>query len=266
MRFYLTLTSSALIIVNSIMLPVSALAGGVGGCLFHGKCDVVWKANRAFDDGLRSKADSMVGPFKSAYFDIANDFFDTRWKPMIQDLTGLERGADSVVNNVRITMLETLDKTKNIVETAKGDAKEILDNVKELVETTSAKIDQEIDKIDCVGNSIAEKGDEVAKDIYGHFIFEAAVGLTESCNWNKDYIRSIRGDERPTYEAAKCILKKKLEASETVDEVIENYSRLAGVSHYYICKFRGQPGEGDARHDMAEFARAHAVWTLALGK
>jgi hypothetical protein len=128
------------------------------------------------------------------------------------------------------------------------------------------QVDQEIDKVDCVTNDVVQTGDDLAKYLWGHFIISAAIGLTESCNWKEHYIWTVSGDEHPAYEAALCIIKRDLDNSTTVGKIVYNYNRLAGMAHLYACKFRGTPGEGDAKRDLANFTKAHDIWVLTLGE
>jgi hypothetical protein len=92
-----------------------AFAGGIGGC-FHGDCDAIWKLNQAFDSGLRSKSESIVGPFKQAYFDVANDLVNIKINPMISDIDSRIAGrlsqAEGILQEAQQAIDGTLDNKK----------------------------------------------------------------------------------------------------------------------------------------------------------
>jgi hypothetical protein len=125
------LLGAALIVCTwAYTVTAPATAGGVGGCFFHGDCDLIWKANKAFDDGLRSKSEAINGPFRETYFQIANDLFDERLKPLIQDI---DSRVAARIGDIQGVLNGTLDTVKLLVETTNRDIANNLATTKALI-------------------------------------------------------------------------------------------------------------------------------------
>jgi hypothetical protein len=246
-----------------------AFAGGVGGCFFHGDCDVAWKLNQAFDSGLRGKSEAIVGPLKEAYFEVAKDLFDNRIGPMIADvdtrLAGRLSQAQNIVQEAAQAIDKSLDKAKSLIEETDGDVNRTIQEAEKFFDQAMTRVEQDIKSIDCVLTKAAAAGDDIAQDLWGKFILNAIVGLTNSCNWIHHNIFNGPGDALPSYRAAKCILERQLESSKTVQDVMTYYARLGGVASYYTCKFSGQPGADEASRDLIAYTQAYKAWALTLG-
>jgi hypothetical protein len=197
--------------------------------------------NKAFESGLQGKSEAIVGPFREAYFAVANDLFDKRIGPMIKDvdtrISGRLAQFQGIVSEAERAIDETLDKAKDLIEQTQGNVDKTIKETELAFDRIMQRVEQEIRELDCIVGSAIEKGDDIAKDIWGRFIFDALLGLAQPCNWKDDNVFAAAGDGIPSYQAAKRILNEKLESSKTVEEIKIIYARLAGVSSYYICKF-----------------------------
>src|SRR5208282_1965634 len=119
------------------------------------------KANKAFDDGLHSKSEAITGPFRETYFQIANDLFDERLKPLIQNIDSRVAARIGDIQNI---LTGTLDTVKLLVENTNRDIANILTTTKTLISSTLTQVDQEIDKVDCITTNVVQSGDDLAKD------------------------------------------------------------------------------------------------------
>jgi hypothetical protein len=261
-------TAALCFIFSLVSGASSAYAGGIGGC-FHGDCDVIWKLNQAFDSGLQSKSESIVGPFKQAYFDVANDLFNNKINPMISDVDNRVAGrlsqAEGIVQEAQQAIDGTLDKAKSLIEETNGDVRQTIQEASQAFDKAMARVEEDIKKIDCVATKALTKGDDIAKDLWGKFIIVEVQTVLDTCNWKNQNIISTPGDALPSYKAAKCILKRKLDASKTVEQVMTYYERLGGVASYYVCVLGEQPAANEARRDLIEYSQAYQAWALTIG-
>jgi hypothetical protein len=120
--------SSSVILICLFAVPTNARALGC----FQGGCDVVWQLNKRFDDGLRSKSESLVGPAKQAFIDAMNVLFDDKLKPLIaqidavatgrlsqldQTVKDAEAGIDAIIAHAGVVAANLVGQTTDQIKT-----------------------------------------------------------------------------------------------------------------------------------------------------
>jgi ElaB/YqjD/DUF883 family membrane-anchored ribosome-binding protein len=238
--------------------PTSAI--DLGRC-FSGGCDVAWELNRRFDDGLRSKSAGLVGPIKQAYFDIANDLFDTKLRPMINDI---DQRAQARIKDVK----SLVDDAGKIIDTslaaAERAAHNTLEQAQAIVKETKAQIDDAIKKIDEEIEKVSCIEGKTVNDVRKLITLDWAIVHFDSCYTDLNYKWSSPDFDNDVdkYLIKKCLIEKDLNGSLTVKRIIENISRLSQLASETECILRKTTGSTLASDDANRYTKDFAVWYL----
>jgi hypothetical protein len=241
------------------------------GC-FQGGCDLVWQVNKRFDDGLRSKSESLVGPAKQAFIEAMNVLFDDKLKPFIAQIDAVatgrlsqfdrtvkdaEAGIDAIVTHAGIVASSAVGqgtdqiKTKIIDESflqADVLVDKVTTDINNIIENVDCKIDGQRDKLVEWWRSIvpfANPLDHCYRD-NGATIFAPAAD---------DYIKKYRIQE--------CLYKDDLTLSKSVRDVKDNYARLLLLVRRFACITNQTPeAQLIINRDGAQYHRDFEVWWL----
>jgi hypothetical protein len=250
----------------------SASPASAQGC-FSGGCDLAWSLNKRFDDGLRSKSEAMVGPIKDAYFQIANDLFDTKLKPLIADVDqrAQARIADlnGLIGNAN-TAVDTVIKKASEAATAevKNVRTQIIDEAKKDVDDIIDRIDKIIVTVDCVETKTAADVNKAIDNARNFINLNFNFVNTDKCFTSRGYWASSPSldDDMEIYKIRQCQWERDLSGSQTVDDVLKNISRLSSLSANAKCIFTLQKSTGAdyVNSDMIRYGKMYAVWKLTV--
>ena len=136
----------------------------IGNC-FHGGCDVIWGINQRIDQGIQSKANSLVGPARDAFIQAMTDLFDKKLNPFLDrannDLSaengsGREIEPDKLVEETTNGILAIIDAAAEVAEKTSGDVQKIIllsfHEADKLIDKVNLKILALVDDVDCKVN------------------------------------------------------------------------------------------------------------------
>jgi hypothetical protein len=233
---------------------------------------VVWQLNKRFDDGLRSKSESLVGPAKEAFLDAMNVLFDQKMKPLIAQIdaaaTGRLKqfddtvrvamaGMDAIITHAELTASNLVDQTTEQIKTRIIET--TFSQADALTEKIAAQITAIVDDIDCKIDGQREKLVEFWRSLISlpnplnrcYRANDAAIFAPES----DDYIRKYRIQE--------CLYNEDLSKSNTVRQVIDNYGRLLLLVRRFACITNQTPGaQLILTRDGARYQKEFEVWFL----
>lgn len=249
-------------------MAIWALAAGPGysldlGKCFSGGCDVAWELNRRFDQGLRSKSEAIVEPFRKAYFEIANDLFDARIGPMINDIDVRVKGR---INDVAQLVTQAEKAIDLSIEAAVKAADKELKQVAEIEDKTKRDIDDIIKQINEVINNAECAGLNVVDEVRKLIEIDYALFHTDNCYVERGYRFSAPrfDDDVIKFRIRQCQLERDLQASQSVKDVLDNISRLSQLSRRTECILRQTTGEATARGEERRYQQLFSVWYLTV--
>jgi hypothetical protein len=262
-----------IIIATTVSICISGVPtkAPAQGC-FQGGCDLVWQLNKRFDDGLRSKSESLVGPAKEAFIQAMNVLFDQKLKPMItqidtvatarlaqfnQTIQDAERGIDAILTHAGVVAAglvgQTADQIKTrIIDEAFAQADALVDrvtaSVNEIIENVDCKIDGQRDKLVEWWRSIIPLANPL-----NHCYREN--GATIFAPASDDYIKKYRIQE--------CLYKDDLTASGTVRDLTDNYGRILLLVRRFACITNQTPAaQLIINRDGARYQKEFQIWWL----
>jgi hypothetical protein len=241
------------------------------GC-FQGGCDVVWQLNQRFDDGVRSKSESLVGPAKQAFIDAMNVLFDQKLKPLIDQIDAVatgrlaqfdktvkdaEAGIDAIITHAGIVAVDLVGQTTEQIKTKIID--EAFLQADALVDKVTANVNAIIENVDCKIDGQRDKLIEWWRSMIpfanplNHCYREN--GATIFVPTSDDYIKKYRIQE--------CLHKDDLNASRTVRDVKDNYARLLLLVRRFACITNQTPeAQLIINRDGARYHRDFEAWWL----
>jgi len=235
-------------------------SGDLGRC-FSGGCDIAWQLNKRFDDGLRSKSEAIADPFKQAYFDIANDLFNARLKPLIEHVDGRVKAR---IGDLRVLVLDTQKAIDIIIDAAAKAADKELKVIGEIENKAKAdiddiirQIDAEIEKIDCIAKGTID-------DVRRLITIDLSLIHTDPCYVERGYRVGSPGfrDDVPKYRIRQCQLERELQESKTVADILDNLSQLSELSTLTACVLRQTTGSTLAQDDARRYGDQFSIWYL----
>jgi hypothetical protein len=256
--------------VTSVIAAPSAIALDLGHC-FQGGCDVVWELNKRFDQGVRSKSESMVGPVKEAFIEVMNLLFDQKLKPMIDQIDqaagarlsqfdktikDAETGIDTIITDAGRVAVDSVGQSAGIIKTkiidatfARADSlvQQIYASLQALVEDLDCKIDGQTSKLQERGKSLIS----YPQPWNGCY---RAQGFTFSTPTSDDYIK--------IYRIRQCELLNDLEASSTVRNLKDNYARLLLHARRFVCIMQLPEAKQLINSDVKVYVRSFVMWQL----
>jgi hypothetical protein len=245
----LTSFSACLIIVLSTGIfspPAIAfnLSKEIGHC-FHGGCDVAWTLNQRFDEGIRSKSESIVGPAKEAFLQAMDMLFDKKLNPMIDKintdfsdrldqagtiLQNTEKGIDEIIDRAAEKAIllehESIDDIKSqIIDASFKQANDLVDKVDNDIEKLIADIDCKF------------AGQEAAIQEYIKATFSFIPHPLDECYRDNGFVFSLPDsrDYINIYFILKCQYNRDLRNSSNVGLIKKNYSRLVSIARRFQC-------------------------------
>jgi hypothetical protein len=236
----------------------------LGRC-FSGECDVAWQLNKRFDDGLRSKSEAITEPFKNTYYEVANDLFNAKLKPLIEDVDARVKAR---IGDVRGLVLDTQKAIDLSIEAAAKAADkelrvvgEIEQKAKSDIDSIIRQIDAEIDKIDCIAKGTLD-------DIRRLITIDLSLIHTDPCHVDRGYRFGSPGfrDDVPKYRIRQCQLERELQESKSVKDILDNLSRLSELSQLTACILRQTTGNALAQDDARRYGEQFSVWYLTAEK
>jgi hypothetical protein len=256
------------ILLCLLLMPTSACSLGC----FQGGCDLVWQLNKRFDDGLRSKSESLVGPAKQAFIEAMNVLFDQKLTPLIKQIDAVatgriaqfdksikdaEAGIDAIISHAAMIATDLVGRTTNEIKTKIID--EAFSQADSLVDKIKGNIGAIIDNVDCKIDGQREKLVEWWRSLVsfpnplnhcyrenGAIIFAPA---------SDDFIKKYRIQE--------CEYKDDLNSSRTVHEITDNYARLLLLARRFACITTQVPeAQLIINRDGAQYRRNFEMWWL----
>lgn len=255
--------------------PANALDIGreVGRC-FSGGCDVVWGLNRRVDDGVRSKAEALVGPARQAFEEAMNKLFDEKITPMI---TQIDQAANARLDQVNQIVMEAESGIIEIVdragETATNTISTSVDKIRrEIIDASFRQADSLSDKIFM---RLAEMVDDVDCKIAGQrdAVFEWARSQGEwfpnpfdPCRRKYGFVFSVpkSDDYVSIYRIRQCNIEMNLDSSANVSQILDNYWRLSILARRFRCITQEVAGNKLISRDAAQYSKNFEMWLLAV--
>ncbi|WP_085043905.1 hypothetical protein [Ensifer aridi] len=245
----------------------------VGNC-FSGGCDVAWKLNRRVDQGIRSKAESLVGPVKEAFIEATNVLFDEKIGPLIDKV---DRISKARLQEVDALVKETEAGILNVIETAAAEAQNTTHQTvqeirKDIIDNTFAQVNQTIDLIntkaaDLIRNIDCRINGSVAE--YQEWIQNTLVFVPKpfnDCYTKRGFVFTTPSgtDYFNHYLINQCMIEKELDESTTVEEIKNQYARLSILARRFSCIVRDAgPAEAEIYDDADRYSQSYALWVLA---
>ena len=253
----------------------------IGNC-FQGGCDVFWILNQRIDDGIQSKANSLVGPARDAFIQVMDDLFKNKLNSFLDKVNDDASGridqasdrADKIVNETITGVLHIIDATGDLIENASAElqkaillgsqeANNLVDKINKdainLVDKINRDLSELIEDIDCKGIGIVE----VVKD----FVTEltAFPRPWDHCYTDLGYWFSVPSSNDPLnwYRINKCLLIRDVDNSKTVYDIRFNYARLSLWARRMKCIAQNQLATQIADEDSKTYAKSFEMWFLA---
>jgi hypothetical protein len=233
-------------VIPSFPAAAFNLGKELGNC-FHGGCDVVWGLNRRIDQGIQSKAASLVGPVRDAFIQAMTDLFDKKLNPFLDKVNDdlgaridqVGNRADKIVDETTTGILKIIDAAAEVAEQTSGDVQKIiLLSFREtdlLVDKINGDITALVDDIDCKFNGTFQGLiDELSR------LLPAPPHPFDLCYTGLGYILTVpdRIDIINWYRITKCVWKRDLDSSKTVEDITSNYARLSTLARRVRCSTR----------------------------
>jgi hypothetical protein len=263
MRWY-----TSLVVMAFFLLVSGAYAADLGSC-FQGGCDVIWKLNRNFDDGVRSKSASLVGPAKQAFDDSMRLLFQQQIGPTIERVNAMAAGRidqfSDVIQKTQDGMRLLIDQAGSVAVASSEQAAITIEQ--HIIDATSTQAKQVIDKINDDLNTILAVIDCQVKDfqLWLKTQFIIIPKPFNHCYVDAGFSLSVPGsdDYFSIYKIRRCEMKDALILSKSVDEILDNYARLSLLAHRFSCVVAGSPESLQRiQGDEKEIAQKFAIWTL----
>jgi hypothetical protein len=175
-----TIRIRAWVLLAAITWALSANAVhalNVGKC-FSGGCDLAWELNKRFDKGLQSKSEAIAEPFKQAYFDIANDLFNAKLAPLIDNIDIRVKGRINDVSQLVSQAEKAIDLS---IEAAANAADKELKAISAIEDKTKQDIDDIIKQINDVIDNAECAVYSVVQDIRKLINIDLSPFHTDSC-------------------------------------------------------------------------------------
>lgn len=234
----------------------------LGKC-FSGGCDVAWELNRRFDKGLQSKSEAVIAPFKKAYFEIANDLFNAKIGPMINDIDVRVKGRINDVSQLLAQAEKAIDLS---IEAAVNAADKELKQIAEIEDKAKRDIDDIIKQIHGLIDIAECASYGVINDVRKLIEIDFSLFHTDSCYVERGYRFSAPrfDDDIVNFRIRQCQLERDLHASQTVKELLDNISRLSELSRRTACILRQTTGETTVLDEERRYQQLFSVWHLTI--
>ena len=245
----------------------------VGNC-FSGGCDVAWHLNQRVDQGIRSKAESLVGPVREAFLEATNVLFDEKINPLIDKV---DRISKARLQEVEGLVKDTEAGILNIIETAAAEAQNTAHHTvqeirKDIIDNTFIQVNQTIDSVNTKARNLVQETDcRINGSIAQHqeWIENTIVFLPKpfnDCYTRRGFVFTTPSgtDYFNQYLINQCMIEKELDASTTVGEIRNQYARLSVLARRYACIVRDAgPAESEIYEDADRYSQSYALWFLA---
>jgi hypothetical protein len=236
----------------------------VGRC-FSGGCDLAWELNKRFDKGLQSKSEAIAEPFKQAYFEIANDLFNAKIAPLIDDIDVRVKGRINDISQLVSQAEKAIDLS---IEAAANAADKELKQISAIEDKAKHDIDDIIRQINDVIDNAECAAYNVVDDVRKLITIDFSLVHTDSCYVERGFRFSApRDDDDVTkFRIRQCQLEKDLEGSQTVKDILDNISRLSELSRQTACILRKTTGSALAADEERRYQQLFSIWYLTLNK
>ena len=77
---------------------------------WSGGCDVIWEVNKRFDNGIKSKSQSMAKGVRVVFEESMNTLFDQKIRPMLEDIDLIIKNNMDNADEIIINTFKGVDK------------------------------------------------------------------------------------------------------------------------------------------------------------
>lgn len=245
----------------------------IGNC-FSGGCDVAWNLNKRVDDGIRSKAESLVGPVKEAFIEATNILFDEKIGPLIDKV---DRISKARLVEIEGLVKETEAGILNVIETAAAEAQKTTHQTvqeirKDIIDSTFTQVNQTVDLINTKARDLIQNIDcridgSVSK--FQEWVKHTIVFVPRpfnDCYTRRGFVFTTPSgtDYFNHYLINQCMYEKDLDKSTTIEEIKNQYARLSLLARRFACIVRDAgPAEAEIYADADRYSQSYALWVLA---
>jgi hypothetical protein len=258
------------VITALTVVSQKASALDLGRC-FQGGCDVVWELNKRFDQGVRSKSESMVGPIKEAFIEAMNVLFDQKLKPMIDQIDqaaaarlsqfdrtikDAESGIDTIIADAGQVAVNSVGQSSEIIKSKIIDA--TFNRADSLVQQISTSLQALVEDLDCKIDGQTSKLQEWGKSLVSYpkpwnYCYRTN-GFIFTTPASDDYVI--------IYRIRQCELLRDLDESSTVRNLKDNYARLSVLARRFTCLTQNPLAQQVINADVKSYVQNFEMWQL----
>jgi hypothetical protein len=233
--------------------------------ILAGALAVAVTLNQRFDNGLRSKSESIAEPFKKAYFEVANDLFNAKLKPLIEDIDGRAR---SRIADLRMLVADAEKAIDLSIDAAEKAANKTINEIAAIEDKTKHDIDDILRQVDAIIDSADCAAEKTVDEIRRLIEIDLVPFHTDPCYIDQGYRFGSPGfnEDIPRYRIRQCQLERILQNSSTVAKVLDNLSSLSQLAHQTACILRRTTGSALASDDAHRYGEQFSVWYLTTAK
>jgi hypothetical protein len=234
-------------------------------CALHGGCDVIWSANRALDDGIRSKAESLTGPLKTLYEQVMADFVNNKWPAL---LSGLDVSIRNDVNLIDSKVTELLNRVEaisdHVIDHLQDGAQKLIADVSDDANRLIVRMSTEArtildDEVNCkiVHGALAEAEADI-QSWFSHFHW------TTTCEGEHGGNPS-QNDYTNMTLIAWCDVKRSITLKSNVLEIYRKYAELSDKTTKMRCATLDKDKEIILTGYLLQIRAEMTMWSDAAG-
>jgi hypothetical protein len=257
------------------------------GRCFHGGCDVAWHLNKRFDDGLRSKAESLVGPAKAAFIEASDHLFNKHVGPTIDRVDAilgtlgarLDQTRD-IVHDIEHGIDALLDKAQEVAKSTLGDVQAIVnttfDRADELLRKAVQQAQELIRHLACLRDGTAQVARAAMSDLARAFSPLPTFMITalNQCYSQHGHMFLYDYLTRPPasddfiriFYIKECQIREEMGRHSEVDQIVRSYIELEELARRTTCAMEGNVlAQSELAQRVSYYRERAAIWQLARG-